>query len=319
MSAIPDDSPQPAGLRQLEAFLEMMAAERGASRNTLSAYRSDLLDFARFCSGRRVPLLAASSADLRAYLQTLHAGGVAARTAVRRLSALRQFYLYLVREGVRTDDPTDTLDRPRPGRPLPKVLSEGEVAALLAAARSLPDEEGLRASALLELLYATGMRVSELVTLPRRAIRPGAEAILIRGKGGKERLVPLGPVARQAVEAWLARLASRPTRGSGERYLFPSRSRAGHLTRQGFALLLKEVALAAGLDPARVSPHVLRHAFATHLLARGADLRSLQILLGHADIATTEIYTHLAEGRIERAVVEHHPLARRRTPHSRSG
>ncbi len=316
---MPRSSPGAAPPPRLEAFLEMMAAERGASRNTLSAYGSDLLDFARFCTRRGVALEAASREDLRAYLHTIYGGGLAPRTAVRRLSALRQFYLFLVREGVRADDPTEALDRPRPGRPLPKVLGESEVAALLAAARSLPGEEGLRASAMLELLYATGMRVSELVTLPRRAIRPGAEAILIRGKGSKERLVPIGAAARQAVEAWLALLASRPIRGPGERYLFPSRSRAGHLTRQGFALLLKGVALAAGLDPAQVSPHVLRHAFASHLLARGADLRSLQTMLGHADIATTEIYTHLDQGRLERAVAEHHPLARRGTRSSGSG
>lgn len=304
--------PAPPSSPRIEAFLEMMAAERGAARNTLAAYAADLADFAGFCARRGLGLEAAAADDLRAYLQGLHAAGLSPRTAARRLSALRQFHLFLLREGLRADDPTEGLDRPKPGRRLPKVLTEREVAALLEAAGRLPGEEGLRASALLELLYATGLRVSELVTLPRGAIRPGAAAILVRGKGAKERLVPLGGAARAAVEAWLAHLATRRATGPGARWLFPSRSRAGHLTRQGFALLLKDVALAAGLDPDRVSPHVLRHAFATHLLARGADLRSLQAMLGHADIATTEIYTHLDGGRAARAVADHHPLARRR-------
>ncbi|MDW8445036.1 MAG: tyrosine recombinase [Acetobacteraceae bacterium] len=295
----------------VETFLEMMAAERGASRNTLAAYEADLIDFARFCSSRGVALEAAATDDLRAYLHGLYQAGLSPRTAARRLSALRQFHLFLLRQGLRADDPTEALDRPQSGRRLPKVLSEREVADLLAAAGRLPGDEGLRARALLELLYATGLRVSELVTLPRSALRPGAEAILVRGKGGRERLVPLGGAARSAVEAWLARLSARPDSGPRARYLFPSRSRAGHLTRQAFGLLLKQVARAAGLDPDRVSPHVLRHAFASHLLARGADLRSLQAMLGHADIATTEIYTHLEQGQAERAVAEHHPLARR--------
>lgn len=297
----------------------MMAAERGAARNTLAAYEADLMDFARFCADRGVALEAAATDDLRTYLHGMYQGGLSPRTVARRLSALRQFHLFLIRHGLRHDDPTEALDWPRAGRRLPKVLTEREVSALLAAARRLPDEEGLRASAMLELLYATGLRVSELVTLPRGALRPGAEAILVSGKGGKERLVPLGGAARSAVEAWLARLASRPVRGPGERYLFPSRSRAGHFTRQGFSVLLKQVAVAAGLDPERVSPHVLRHAFASHLLAHGADLRALQAMLGHADIATTEIYTHLEQGRAERAVAEHHPLARRGTRPAGSG
>jgi len=297
----------------------MMAAERGSARNTLAAYAADLADFARFCARAGVALEAASTEDLRAYLRAVHAAGLSPRTAARRLSSLRQFHLFLLREGLRPDDPTAALERPKPGRRLPKVLSEQEVENLLEAARRLPGEEGVRAGALLELLYATGLRVSELVTLPRSAIRPGAETILVRGKGGRERLVPLGGTAREAVEAWLARPAARGERGPSARYLFPSRSRAGHLTRQGFAALLKKVAVAAGLDPARVSPHVLRHAFATHLLARGADLRSLQAMLGHADIATTEIYTHLEAGRASRAVAQHHPLARRRNPSFRSG
>ncbi len=290
----------------------MMAAERGAARNTLAAYAADLADYAAFCTARGVAADAASSEELRAYLAALHKAGLSARTVARRLSCLRQFYLFLLRDGSRADDPTAALQTPRPERRLPKVLSEAEVLALLEAAQRLPEGEGTRARALLELLYATGLRVSELVTLPRGAVRPGAEAILVRGKGGRERLVPVGPAAREAVLAWLAEEARRRGNGPVPRFLFPSRAAAGHLTRQGFALLLKQVALAAGIDPRRVSPHVLRHAFATHLLARGADLRSLQAMLGHADIATTEIYTHLDQSQLEAAVARHHPLSRRR-------
>ncbi|MFQ3622841.1 MAG: site-specific tyrosine recombinase XerD [Acetobacteraceae bacterium] len=297
--------------RRIEAFLEMMAAERGASRNTLAAYAADLADFAAFCAARGLGADAVGTEELRAYLAALHAAGLSPRTAARRLSCLRQFHLFLLRDGVRADDPTAALEAPKPGRRLPKVLTEAEVLALLEAARRLPDGEGIRATALLELLYATGLRVSELVTLPRGAVRPGAEAILVRGKGGKDRLVPVGEAAREAVLAWLAEEARRRGDGPAPRHLFPSRAAAGHLTRQGFALLLKQVATAAGIDPRRVSPHVLRHAFATHLLARGADLRSLQAMLGHADIATTEIYTHLDHSRLEAALARHHPLSRR--------
>ncbi len=296
----------------------MMAAERGAARNTVLAYAADLEDFAAFCAEAGVAPDRAETATLRAYLGRLHAKGLSARTAARRLSALRQFHLFLMREGVRADDPTATLEAARPGRRLPKVLGEQEVLRLLEAARALPGREGLRATALLELLYATGLRVSELIALPRAALRPGAEAIVVRGKGGKDRMVPVGDAARAAVQAWLAaedeaRAGKPPTR-----WLFTSRAAAGHLTRQRLAQILKDLALAAGIDPARVSPHVLRHAFATHLLAHGADLRSLQAMLGHADIATTEIYTHVAPGRLERVVATHHPLAQR-PPRRRSG
>lgn len=296
--------------RRIEAFLEMMAAERGAARNTLLAYAADLADFAGFCSEAGVAPDGAETGTLRAYLGRLHAQGLSSRTAARRLSALRQFHRFLLEEGVRTDDPTATLEIGRPGRRLPKVLAEDEVVRLLDAARLLPGREGLRATALLELLYATGLRVSELITLPRAAFRPGTEAIVVRGKGGKDRLVPVGTTARAAVEAWLAAEDAARGRKPPSRWLFPSRAAGGHLTRQRLAQILKEIASAAGIDPARVSPHVLRHAFASHLLAHGADLRSLQAMLGHADIATTEIYTHVAPGRLERVVAAHHPLAR---------
>jgi integrase/recombinase XerD len=301
--------------RRIEAFLEMMSAERGAARNTIAAYAADLDDFAGFCAAAGTEPDAAGEAMLRRYLAGLHAAGLSARTAARRLSALRQFHLFLLREGVRADDPTAALEASRPGRRLPRVLGEQEVLALITAARALPGREGLRAVALLELLYATGLRASELIALPRAALRPGAEALLVRGKGGKDRLVPVGEAAREAVGAWLA--AEDAARGDRPpaRWLFPSRAAAGHLTRQRLAQILKDLARAAGIDPARVSPHVLRHAFATHLLAHGADLRSLQAMLGHADIATTEIYTHVQQDRLARVVAAHHPLAgRRREP-----
>lgn len=295
--------------RHAEAFLEMLAAERGAARNTLLAYRADLEDAAAFLAARGRGLSAAGQDDLRAYLDSLAAAGLSARTAARRLSALRQFHLFLFREKHRTDDPTAELDRPKLGRRLPRVLSVAEVAALIEAAAAAPPPEGLRDAALVELLYGSGLRASEVITLPRAAFRAGTEALLVRGKGGKERMVPLGPRARAAVAAMLVAEAARKRPPS--RWLFPARSAAGHLTRQTLGLIVKRAALAAGIDPSRVSPHVLRHAFATHLLDGGADLRVLQTLLGHADIATTEIYTHVSQGRLAATVAAHHPLAKR--------
>jgi integrase/recombinase XerD len=291
--------------RHLEAFLEMLAAERGAARNTLLAYRADLADFAAFAAARGQGAAAADGATLQAYMTALHAAGLAARTAARRLSALRQFFRFLLREGRRTDDPTDLLDTPRLPRGLPKYLTEAEVDALLAAAAARPSRQGLLARAALEILYAAGLRVSELLALPATALSGDARVLLIRGKGGKERIVPLSDAAREAAAA-LNAVAEEP-----RRWLFPGRDPRQAMTRQGFALLLKQVALDAGIDPARVSPHVLRHSFASHLLARGADLRSLQLLLGHADIATTQIYTHVLAERLQRLVEAHHPLARR--------
>ncbi len=234
----------------------------------------------------------------------LHAPGLSARTAARRLSCLRQFHRFLLREGVRADDPTQTLDSPRLPRALPKYLSVAEVDALLAAAAARPGRGGLLAVAALEMLYVTGLRVSELLALRRAALASGAAMLAVRGKGGRERLVPLGGAARRPPRRWCGR--------AGKPWLFPGRDPARPMTRQGFALLLKPVALAAGIDPARVSPHVLRHSFASHMLAHGADLRSLQSLLGHADIATTQIYTHVLPERLQRLVQEHHPLAKGR-------
>ena len=296
--------------RHVEAFLEMLAAERGAAPLTLAAYRADLADFARALASDAIAT--ATTEDLRQYLSRLAKAQLAPRTAARRLSALRQFYRFLVLEGVRKDDPTAALDAPRLGRPLPKLVSEAEVKQLLEAARAKPGPEGLRLVCLLELLYGSGLRVSELVGLPLAAARRDQRFLLVRGKGDKERLVPLGAPARAALAAYLAVRSHFLGAGESTRWLFPSRGAEGHLTRRWCGALLKELAIAAGIDPARLSPHVLRHAFATHLLDHGADLRSVQAMLGHADITTTQIYTHVLGDRLQRLVAEHHPLARKK-------
>jgi integrase/recombinase XerD len=298
--------------RRLGAFLEMLAAERGAARLTLAAYRNDLLDLAGFLAGRGQGLESADSAALHDYLTAAATRRLAPRTLARRLSAMRQFYRFLLSDGARTDDPTSGLDSPRLGRPLPKVLSEAEVERLIATAAAWPGEEGVRLRCLLELLYASGLRVSELVGLPLAAAQRDPRLMLVRGKGGKERIVPLSPPARQALAAWLEYRSRSLPKTRPSRWLFPSRGAEGHLTRQRCGQLLKELALAAGLDPARLSPHVLRHAFASHLLDHGADLRSVQQMLGHADIATTQIYTHVQGERLRRLVETAHPLARRK-------
>jgi integrase/recombinase XerD len=291
--------------RHIEAFLEMLVAERGAARNTRLAYEADLTDFTSFAAARGIAPARADATILQAYMAGLARAGLAARTSARRLSALRQFHRFLLREGVRTDDPTALLDTPRLPQVLPKYLTEQEVEALLAAAGARPDIHGVTARAALEILYATGLRVSELLGLPRSALAGDAAVLMIRGKGGKDRIVPLSEAAKVA-SAELVALQDKASR-----WLFPGRDARQALTRQGFGQMLKLVALAAGLDPARVSPHVLRHSFASHLLAHGADLRSLQLLLGHADIATTQIYTHVLAERLQRLVEAHHPLARR--------
>lgn len=292
------------GARHVEAFLEMMAAERGAAANTLAAYRRDLEDFAAFCAACGVAVHQADAEAVRRYLGEMSRAGLAPRTAARRLSALRQFHGFLFAEAVRADDPAAAIDSPRLGRPLPKYLTEGEVDALLAAARRRQGVGGARTRALLELIYATGMRVSELVSLPLSAVARNPAMLVVRGKGNKERMVPVGEAARTALAEWLA---VRPDTGS--RWLFPSDAAGGHLTRDGFARMLQALAVEAGIAPSRVSPHVLRHCFATHLLAHGADLRVVQQMLGHADIATTEIYTHVLEDRLNGLVQRHHPLA----------
>jgi integrase/recombinase XerD len=283
----------------------MLAAERGAARNTLLAYQADLEDFSTFAAARGRSPSGCDAAQLQSYMAGLQRAGLSARTAARRLSSLRQFHRFLLREGVRADDPTSLLDAPRLPTTLPKYLSELEVDALLAAAGNLPGRRGALARAAVEILYATGLRVSELFALPRRALSGDASVLLVRGKGGKERIVPLSDAAREAAAALVA------LDDAENRHLFPGRDKRRALTRQAFFLLLKHVALQAGLDPARISPHVLRHSFASHMLAHGADLRSLQLLLGHADIATTQIYTHVLAERLQRLVEAHHPLARR--------
>ena len=291
----------------IDRFLEMQAGERGGTGNTLDAYRRDLLDLAGCLDG---PLDTVEAPDLRGYLGMLAAEGMSPRTAARRLSTLRQFYRFLFSEGLRGDDPTDPLDSPRRGRPLPKILTEAEVNALFDTARKDDSARGLRLQALLEVLYASGLRVSELVTLPLRAARHDPRALVIRGKGGAERMVPLGDPARAALRAYLPLRDRFTVDGKDTRWLFPSRqAKDGHLTRARVAQLLKALALNANLDPAKVSPHVLRHAFATHLLAHGADLRAVQTMLGHADISTTQIYTHVLDERLRDLVTQHHPLA----------
>jgi integrase/recombinase XerD len=316
MRASPSDVPVnrrragPAVSKHLEAFIEMLAAERGAAPLTLAAYRNDLADVTGFLGARGTPLEAADAAALHAYLAARTA--LAPRTLARRVSALRQFYKFLVIDGIRSDDPTASLDTPALGRPLPKVLSETEVSGLIAAAGNWGRDEGIRLTCLLELLYATGMRISELVTLPLAAAQRDPRFLVISGKGGKERVVPLNEASRVALATYLDCRQSFLRDSQPSRWLFPSRGRAGHLTRQRSGQLLKELAVKAGLDPARLSPHVLRHAFASHLLDHGADLRSVQQMLGHADIATTQIYTHVAGERLRRLVESAHPLARRK-------
>ncbi len=288
--------------RHVESFLEMLLAERGAAQNTIMAYRADLDEFARFAASRGEGVASAGVPTLQAYMAGLEAAGLSARTATRRLSCLRQFHRFLIRDGIRTDDPSQTLDSPRLPQTLPKYLTEAEVDALLAAAATRPGRPGLVAVAALEILYATGLRVSELLGLSRASLAEGAELLMVKGKGGKERLVPLSDAAARAAAALVADAPKSV-------YLFPGRDPSAPMTRQGFWQLIKYVALVAGLDPARVSPHVLRHSFASHMLAHGADLRSLQALLGHADIATTQIYTHVLAERLQRLVEAHHPLA----------
>lgn len=302
----------------------MLAAERAAARNTIDSYRRDLVSFAAFALARRIRPEAADADLIRRYLGAEAGKGMSARTTARRLSALRQFFRFLFAEGYRADDPTALVDRPTQGRGLPKYLSEDDVTRLLSVPADDGGPETKRLRALLEILYATGLRVSELVGLPVSALTRDGLLLSVRGKGGKERLVPLTEPARDALADYLAvrdRFLPPAAAGTGDRgasaspWLFPSRARQGHLTRARFAQLLKEVAIGAGLDPRRVSPHVLRHSFASHLLAHGADLRSVQQMLGHADIGTTQIYTHVLEARLRDLINTAHPLAKAETGH----
>lgn len=305
-----------SGLR-IESFLEMMAAERGASDNTLAAYRRDLEDAASELSGAPGGLAGASAADVRSYLAGIAQQGFAPSTQARKLSALRQFFKFLYAEGLRQDDPTGTVDAPRRGRPLPKVMSEEETGRLLDRAATEAAEPSLspsgrlsavRLHALVEVLYATGLRVSELVALPVAVARRDERFFTVRGKGSKDRMVPLSTKARAAMSAWMEERGANPGIADSP-WLFPSTSESGHLPRQVFARELKGLAARAGISASKVSPHVLRHAFASHLLQNGADLRAVQQLLGHSDISTTQIYTHVLEERLVRLVNDHHPLA----------
>lgn len=290
----------------------MLAAERGAAPLTVTAYHNDLSHLAAFLAAAGGALETADATLLHAYIASAASARLAPRTLARRLSALRQFYKFLLIEGVRQDDPTAQLDTPRLGRPLPKILSESEIAGLISATQAWPGDEGTRLGCILELLYATGLRISELVTLPLAAARRDPRFFVISGKAGKERVVPLSEPCRLALGRYLECRDRFLSAGRPSRWLFPSRGGAGHLTRQRAGQLLKELAGKAGLDPARLSPHVLRHAFASHLLDHGADLRSVQQMLGHADIATTQIYTHVQLDRLRRLVESAHPLARRK-------
>jgi len=301
----------------IEPFLEARAAELGAAANTLAAYRRDLDDFTGWLDGKALSLGGATQADIETYLVDLDAQGLATATRARRLSAIRQLYVFAFEERLRDDNPAARIRGPGRSKRLPKTLSEEDVDRLLAAAREVGRNTADRArnACLMQLLYATGMRVTELVTLPVSAARGNPEMLLVRGKGGKERMVPLSTPARAALTDWLALRDRAEEAGRTEGkppspFLFPSRGKLGHLTRNRFYLLVKEMAVAAGVSPAKVTPHTLRHAFATHLLAHGADLRAIQVLLGHADVATTEIYTHVLDERLRALVEDHHPLAR---------
>ncbi len=310
-------SPDSEAGRWLSAFLDAQAAERGAAANTLRAYARDIEDFAAWLARRGGGFAKAGKADIEAYLVDCEAEGLAASTRARRLSAIRQLFRFAHEEGWRADNPSLRVGGPGRPRRLPKTLSHEEVDRMLAAAEGTGRDAAERArnTCLMQLLYATGMRVSELVALPVAAARGDPRMLLVRGKGGRERMVPLSPPAREALGRWLeirdaAEAAGRAKGRPASPHLFPSRGRAGHLTRERFFLIVKALAAAAGVPPERVSPHTLRHAFATHLLEGGADLRAIQTLLGHADLSTTEIYTHVLEERLRTLVLEHHPLAR---------
>ncbi|MEE9454705.1 MAG: site-specific tyrosine recombinase XerD [Paracoccaceae bacterium] len=293
-------------------FLEALQAERDAAYNTMAAYARDLGDFSAYLHHHSRGFETATRADIEAYLITLEAVGLAQSTRARRLSSIRQLFRFAFTEGWRDDDPATQIRGPRRGRHLPTTLSEHDVEKLLEAAGVFGKNptEKLKNLCLLELLYATGLRVSELVSLPASAARGDPRMILVRGKGGRERMVPLSPPAREALSTWLlARDKIEKVSGKKSTFLFPSRSKKGHMTREGFFLLIKNLAAHAGLDPKNISPHTLRHAFATHLLANGADLRVIQVLLGHADVSSTEIYTHVLEERLKELVFEKHPLA----------
>ena len=317
--------PKPDLHPSVESFLDMLTAERGAALNTRQAYWRDLADVTQYLRGQKnTDLDKATTDELKAYIEDLtnkiHTKGqnkaqIAVRTVARRLSAMRQYYRYLVSENIRSEDPTTTIDSPKQGRTLPKTLSEEEVAQLIKTAGQSGTAESTRLVCLLEMLYASGLRVSELVGLPMAAIGENTEFLMVEGKGGRERMIPLSEPAQNAINTYLEireQFIGNENRAAQEKSFFPSKtSESGHLTRQRFAQLLKDLARDAKVDEDRVSPHILRHAFATHLLQRGADLRSVQKMLGHADIATTQIYTHIINEDLKDTVDEKHPLSKK--------
>lgn len=298
--------PETSDITLIESFLEMMTAERGASRNTIESYQRDLREAAAFLKKKQSDFPSTGKTLLEDYVASLSKAGLSPKTVARRISSLRQFFRFLYSEEIRIDDPGATLDMPKQPRSLPKSLAADDIERMIAAAKTAGD---IRLEAMLELLYASGLRVSELVTLPLSAVQKikghDRNFLIVRGKGNKERIVPLHGKALAALEAYI-----KPGRDAAA-WLFPSRGKEGHITRQRFGQMLKEIALVAGLDPEKVSPHTLRHSFASHLLAGGADLRVIQELLGHADISTTQIYTHIEQEKLTKLVTEHHPLAKR--------
>jgi len=301
----------------IEAFLEMLSAERGAAVNTIDAYRRDLTDFSASITKSGKSVVEVVPDDIRHYLGELSDQGLAASSTARKLSAVRQFFRFLYSEGTRSDNPATIIDRPRLSRPLPKTLSVDDVEQLLEHSRiqvekAAPSHKlrALRLNCLVEITYATGLRVSELVGLPVTAATSDDRFLFVRGKGGRERLVPLSQPAKQAMRTYLCELNVKMAgRANDQAWLFPSRGTSGHLTRQRFGQELKELGALAGIEPGRLSPHVMRHAFASHLVAYGADLRSVQQMLGHADISTTQIYTHVLDERLKQLVHDHHPLS----------
>ena len=297
--------------KTVEQFLEMLIAERGASSNTCTSYLNDITNFDKFLSGAETTLEDATTDDIRRYLRHRSEVGANNPTISRNLSVLRQFFKFLQSENVRLDNPALNVDGPKVSRTLPKVISEDDVEALLKAAHKLQTAEGIRLTCLLEIAYASGLRVTELVSLPTDALNLTSETLLISGKGGKERLVPLTFSAMNAIVAY-ERVRIDFLKGNNtSKFLFPSRSKQGYLTRRRLGQLLKELAIQAGLDPTIISPHILRHAFASHLLNRGADLRSLQKMLGHSDISTTQIYTHVQKERLHAVISSYHPMAKK--------
>lgn len=315
--------PKPVLHPTVDSFLDMLTTERGAAMNTRQAYWRDLADFSSYMKDTGVEIVDASTDQIKSYLESLaekiHVKGdnkaqIATRTVARRLSALRQFFRYLVSENIRKDDPTSTIESPKQTRTLPKTLSEAEVNALIKTAGQGGGADSVRLVCLLEMLYATGLRVSELVGLPLSSIGEDTQFLMVAGKGGRERMVPISDPAQKALKGYLdvrKQFIGADDNGNQAQWLFPSKtSESGHLTRQRFAQLLKDLAEAAGIEQGRVSPHILRHAFATHLLSRGADLRSVQKMLGHADIATTQIYTHIIGENAKETVEDKHPMSK---------